>query len=451
MDTIFNTKATIHSSKIAISAILAVAIWALIAPDVVFAQGAISAVEVVSTRLDMLWVIICAMLIFGMQLGFLCFTLGCIREKNTTVVALKNVGDWVVVTIVYFLFGFAINFGLSDSSFIGKGFFLGNGLDEPREIMYFVFQLAFAGTSATIVSGAMAERTSFKAYLAFMICMGCFIYPMFSYWVWGNGLVYSNQPWLQQLGFRDFAGASVVHNIGGWSSLVGAWIVGPRIGRYKSDGTLCNLERTNSPYWLCVGTFILWVGWWGFNGGSFLEWNEQVPGVILNTNIAGAVGGIFAFSHCCLFQRNEDLYAKSIGGILGGLVAITACADVVSPVSATVIGLLAGIIHNLSYDLVLKKLRLDDVVAAVPVHGFCGAWGLLCVALFGKPESLPAGSMLEQLLSQVIGIVVCFAWSVGTSLLCFFLIKSSVGIRVPAMHEIRGLKVSELDSDEDAE
>jgi Amt family ammonium transporter len=399
--------------------------------------------EVTADYLARTWVLLCACLVFFMQIGFLAFEVGCVRKKNTDVIAMKNVGDWLVTTVVFFLIGFGFMFGSSYKGIIGTSLFLGDKVTEQGGMgwEFFLFQLAFAGTSATIVSGATAERLSFKAYLAITVMMAAFIYPIFGHWVWGNAFLSENDPWLVRLGFIDFAGCSVVHNVGAWSSLVGTWFIGPRIGRYRSDGTLAPLE-TNGLLWSCVGTLALWFGWWGFNGGSNLEFNESVGLIIFNTNMAGSSAGLAAFIHCALFQRNRDIGFKTLGGILGGLVSITACCHIVTPGSAFVIGVVAGVLHNIAYDLVIRKWKIDDVVGAIPVHGFCGMWGLLSVALFGQSELLPK-PMLEQLWVQCIGIVTCFVWTVVSSFILFAFIKVFMGARVSAMHEVRGLRLDE--------
>lgn len=399
--------------------------------------------EVTADYLARTWVLLCACLVFFMQFGFLAFEVGCVRKKNTDVIAMKNVGDWLVTTVVFFVLGFGFMFGASYKGIIGTSLFFGDKITEQGGMgwEFFLFQLTFAGTAATIVSGATAERLSFKAYLAITVMMAAFIYPIFGHWVWGNAFLSENDPWLVKLGFIDFAGCSVVHNVGAWSSLVGTWFIGPRIGRYRSDGTIAPLE-TNGLLWSCVGTLALWFGWWGFNGGSNLEFNESVGLIIFNTNMSGSSAGLVAFLHCALMQGSRDIGFKTLGGILGGLVAITACCHVVTPGSAFVIGVIAGILHNVAYDLVIVKWKIDDVVGAIPVHGFCGMLGLLSVALFGEPELLPKPA-IEQLGVQCIGIAVCFVWTVVSSFILFAFIKVFMGARVSAMHEVRGLRLDE--------
>lgn len=403
--------------------------------------------------LDTLWVIIAAALVFFMQAGFLCFEIGCVRPKNAWVTAAKNVADWTVISICYFFIGFGIQYGESAGGLIGTTLFAGVGIDDPNgnhlSWAYFLFQLAFSGTAATIVSGAMAERVNFKAYLLMMVTMGLVIYPVWGHWVWGSGFYATNKPWLQSLGFLDFAGSSAVHMVGGFASLAGIIVLGPRLGRYSRDGQLKKMD-TYGLSWSAVGTMILWFGWWGFNGGSTLAMNKDVGLIIFNTNISAAVGGLVAFVHCVALQGRRDIDGKFLGGILGGLVAVTACCNVVSPLGAVLVGASAGVIHNLAYDLVIRRWRLDDVVGAVPVHAFCGMWGVFCVALFGIESKLP-NPRTEQMLVQLLGIVTCIAWTLSVSFIALRFIKAVFGVRVSAMHEINGLTLEGEEEEEEPE
>lgn len=388
------------------------------------------------------WVLTCSALIFFMQFGFLAFEIGCVRKKNTAVIALKNVGDWLITTVFFYLIGFALMFGESSNGFIGTSYFMPTNLSGRGDLgwEFYLFQLTFAGTSATIVSGATAERVGFKAYLLMTVAMSSIIYPIFGHWVWGAGFVTENKPFLASMGFVDFAGSSVVHSVGAWTSLVGIWFIGPRIGRYRKDGSMAPLE-SNSILWSCLGCLALYFSWWGFNGGSNLKFDDSVGLIIFNTNMSASAAGLSAFIHCTLRQKSQDIAFKVLGGVLGGLVAITACCHVVTPGSAFAIGLLAGIIHNWSFDLVIRKWKIDDVVGAIPVHGACGTWGLLCVALFGEKDLLPLKDMLKQLWVQCIGISVCFVWTVGSAFILFAIIKLLVGVRVSAMAEVNGLSL----------
>ena len=404
---------------------------------------------VTQETVDSLWVLVAASFVFMMQTGFLCFEVGVVRPKNAWVTAAKNVADWTVISVVYFFIGFGLQYGSSVGGWIGSSLFAGVGVDDPAgnhlSWYFFLFQLAFCGTCATIVSGAMAERVNFKAYLFMMVIMGLIIYPVWGHWVWGNGFYGSNKPWLQSMGFMDFAGGSAVHMVGGFAAIAGIVVLGPRLGRYARDGQLKKMDSYGLA-WSGVGTLILWFGWWGFNGGSTLAFNKDVGIIIFNTNVAAAVGGLVAFVHCAALQGRRDIDGKFLGGILGGLVAITPCANVVSPVGAVLVGASAAIVHNLSFDLVIRRWRLDDVVGAVPVHAFCGMWGLICVALFGIESKLRL-PRTEQLLVQLLGIVCCAAWSLGVTYAALRFIKAAFGVRVSAMHEINGLSLEEDDEE----
>ena len=388
---------------------------------------------------SLLWVLFAAGLVYFMQAGFLAFEVGNVRAKNTAATALKNLGDWVVISLIFYLVGYGMMFGASDNGVFGTTLYAGKGFgNDPWQWTQFLFQLAFCGTAATIVSGAMAERTGFKAYLVFTVGMGALIYPIYGHWVW------SDNGWLATLGFHDFAGGSVVHLVGGVASFVGVAMIGPRLGRYASDGTMTKLE-INSPAWAALGIIILWFGWWGFNGGSTLRFDSTVLPIIITTNICAASAAFFAFVHCSIFQNREDIQTKFMGGALGGLVAITAGANVISVESAFVVGAVAGVLHNITYDLVLKRWRLDDVCGAIPVHAFCGIWGLLAVPLFGDMVDPSGQSMglVRGLGVQAVGVGVCIIWTAFTSIIILGIVKQLVGLRVAPMREIRGLGIGE--------
>ena len=426
-------------------------LWALItllSPGLGMAQAQ-AAENTTQFNVDVLWIVVASALVFVMQFGFLAFEVGCVRRKNMVVTAMKNLGDWLIVSIVFFLVGFAILYGTSAGGFIGTDHFLGLGVAEHSKMgwTFFLFQLTFAGTAATIVSGAMAERTGFKAYLLFTIFMAVIIYPVYGHWVWGTGLHEDNQPWLWALGFRDFAGGSVVHITGASAAFVGIRMVGPRLGRYSSDGKVNEME-SESLLWSCLGLLILWFGWFGFNGGSALAVNADIGLIIFNTNISASAAGIAAFAHAQLYQSRRNTVEKTLGGAIGGLVAITACANMVTPISALAIGAVAGLVHNVTYELVIHRWRLDDVVGAIPAHGFCGAWGILCVAIFGNSAALPH-DMVTQLGIQAVGIAACVAWGIASSWVFFRVLKMFIGLRVDPMREIRGLSLSAHEDDQD--
>jgi Amt family ammonium transporter len=316
---------------------------------------------------------------------------------------------------------------------------LGSAGGSPLGMVFFLFQLAFAGTALTIVSGAMSERTGFIPYLTASILIGLFIYPVFGHWAWGNLFFSDNQAWLADLGFIDFAGSTVVHSVGAWVALVGVWFVGPRLGRYNGEGKIQPFLPHSYAYSV-LGVFLLWFGWWGFNGGSTLAFNDSVGSIILNTNLSAAAAGLAAFFHSYIFQKKNDVYGKIIGGVLTGLVAITAGAHVVSASGAIAIGLLAGIVHNLSFDLVIKKWKLDDPVGAIPVHGFGGVFGTLAVGIFGK-SNLLALPRLEQIGVQFLGVVVCFIFTTSFAYFLFWSLKKTVGLRVSPLEEKNGISL----------
>jgi Amt family ammonium transporter len=412
-----------------------------------------------ANRINMIWVIAAAALVFLMQAGFLVFEIGVVRIKNTMVTAMKNVGDWIVVSAAFFAIGFGLMFGHTIEGFLGTDLFLGDGIEGAKaaaggaaslEWSFVVFQLAFCGTAATIVSGAMAERTGFKAYLLFAFIMGAVIYPIFGHWVWG-GLYFGegNEGWLYAMGFRDFAGSSVVHGVGAWASLAGIKVVGPRLGRYGSDGRLNRMDSAGMG-WSAFGVLILWFGWWGFNGGSTLIADKSVAPIIFNTNLAAAMAGLAGFIHAGTFGQRQYMEEKFLGSVIGGLVAITACCDVVTPVGAAIVGMIAGPLHNWGFDMVIKKWRIDDVVGAIPVHGICGAWGCLAVGVLGQADAIPLARM-SQIGVQALGVVVCIAFALPVSWIVFKLIKATVGIRVDPMNEIQGLALSAPEAAEETD
>jgi ammonium transporter, Amt family len=367
-----------------------------------------------------------------------------VRGKNVTTTAFKNLIDWIAAGIVFSLIGFGLMFGLSYGGIIGTNLFLFEGINNHKlGYIFYFFQLAFAGTSLTIVSGALAERCGFIPYLCCALLMGLVIYPVFGHWSWGNMFYPNNGAWLADLGFIDFSGSTVIHGIGAWVALVGVMMLGPRIGRYDKNGNVNTADfEGNNIAFSVFGVFILWFGWIGFNGGSVLEMNNTVGLIIVNTNICAIFSAFAGFIHCFFFQKREDLYEKLIGSALGGLVAVTACCHCIDPFRAIIIGLCAGIIHNIAYDLVIKKWRFDDVVGAIPVHGFCGIFGTLCVGLFGDLSAFNGASRIEQIGVQLLGVVVCFLWTTCTSLALFSILKATSGLRVSPKLELEGVSIT---------
>lgn len=380
---------------------------------------------------NILWLIISAALVFFMQAGFLLLETGLVRSKNSINVAIKNIIDYVIGSICFFALGYGLMFGSTYNGYFGKNIFFLEGISTGQEFAFFLFQVTFMGTAATIVSGAVAERIKFNAYIICSAFVTLIIYPIFGHWTWGGG-------WLSQMGFIDFAGSTVVHSVGGWVALAGVIVLGPRTNRFGQDGKAQDLYGHNLPI-AVLGAFILWFGWFGFNGGSTLSLSDNVPKIIVNTSIAACGGGFMAilFSY---IRNGIPSVEGTINGVLGGLVAITACCDAVSPVMAIVIGGVAGMLVDLVSLFMVGILKLDDVVGAFPVHGFCGIWGTLSVSIFNLDASLRTW---EQFQIQLIGVATCAVWAFGLGLILFYLLHFIMKIRVSLEDEERGLNESE--------
>lgn len=410
-----------------------------------------------SMSLDQLWILISASLVFLMQGGFLCLESGLVRSRNAELVAMKNFVDWALCNLLFFAVGFGLMFGTSFHGWIGVDLFLLRELElaspsTPGPWLFFLFQLAFAGTAATIVSGAIAGRASLAAYVAATVAMTIVVYPVIGHWVWGGALVPDNRPWLAELGFLDFAGSTVVHSTGAWFALAAAWRIGPRQGRFSATGEP-RAFKSHSFQFAALGALLLWIGWWGFNGGSTLAFDETVGPIVLNTNLAGAAGGLVALAHALVRQGGRDTGMKMLGGALGGLVAITASCNFANPGEAILIGAVAGVFHNVAIEALLTR-GIDDPVGAIAVHGACGAWGTLAVALV-LPENAMAMSRAGHFAIQLLGVVTCFVWSGGIGLLCFELIQRTVGLRIAPELEREGTfvdgRLNRADPDSDAE
>lgn len=385
---------------------------------------------------DLLWVLLCTGLVFLMQAGFMCVESGLTRAKNSINVAVKNMADFGLSVALFWGFGYALMFGASQAGWIGGSRFLPSTEAAPKLVAFFLFQAMFCGTATTIISGAVAERLKFTAYLLIACLVSGFIYPLFGHWAW-NGLLEENTGgWLGNLGFLDFAGSTVVHSVGAWVGLATLVIVGPRHGRF-SQGAAHKIQGSNLPFSV-LGALLLWFGWIGFNGGSTLALNNQVPGIILNTVLAGVAGTVTAAILSWLQHRLLEVEFL-INGSLAGLVAITACCDRVSTPLAFVVGSTGAAVAVLvSYGLV--RWRIDDAVDAIAVHGGAGAWGTLCVALFGQLDSL---NRVSQLLIQLLGVGTCFVWAFGTSWLVLSVTNRFFALRVTEEDEILGLNISE--------
>jgi Amt family ammonium transporter len=389
--------------------------------------------------MDVLWILCAAMLVFVMQAGFLCLESGLVRSKNSINVAAKNISDFTVSSTIFWAVGFAIMFGDSYGGIVGTDNFLFGNDASPLLITTFLFQMMFCGTAATLVSGAVAERTSYFGYLIITVTISLFIYPVVGHWAWAGIISGTATGWLELIGFVDFAGSTVVHSVGGWVALAAILIIGPRIGQF--DESSRRIPGSNVPM-AVLGAMLIWFGWFGFNGGSTLGWTESVPSILLNTCLAAFWGGIAA----TIIKYKTDGYIdvlQIINGVLSGLVAITASCHVVSVGSAVIIGFIAGIIAFYGGRW-LEHKKIDDVMGVVPVHLFAGIWGTLAVALFGNSESIGTGlSQFEQLESQLIGIVVIGVYSFSIAYLILRVVNHFYSLRVSEKEELIGLNVAE--------
>ncbi len=391
-----------------------------------------------ATQLDIAWILMCAALVMLMQAGFCCLESGLCRAKNSINVAIKNLLDFCVAAIAFWAFGFALMFGKSWHGLIGTSWFAVDPAAGTWLLTFLLFQLVFCGTSTTIVSGAVAERTRFTAYLLMSLVMSGVLYPILGHWVWGGALEGSPSGWLARVGFIDFAGSTAVHSLGGWFSLAAVLVIGPREGRFRENSP--PISGHNIPLATC-GAMLLWFGWFGFNGGSTLAVNDKLPLVLLNTNLAAAAGSLMGLALSGLIDRRA-MVDHCINGAIAGLVGITASCHMVSPLSAIAIGAIGGAVC-VAGSYLLIRLRIDDAVGAVPVHAFGGAWGTLAVAIFGNTAAMSGLTRWEQLGVQSLGIGVCFAWSFGVGGILLLIMNKFHHLRVDLHSEKQGLNVSE--------
>lgn len=399
----------------------------------------------VQTNANILWTLIAAALVFWMQAGFAFLEAGFTRAKNAAHIMMKNVLDMSFGAIAFWAIGFGLMFGASQGFFGSDRFFASpdnNTADGQWEYTFWMFQVVFAATAATIVSGAMAERTKFSGYLIYSVFVTALIYPIFGHWAWGNLLVSDNQgSWLATLGFIDFAGSTVVHSVGGWAALAGAIVVGPRLGKYSKDGRPRVIAGHNLTM-AALGTFILFLGWFGFNGGSTTTADGSVPRIIVNTFLAASTGAILAML-TTWFKFGKPDVGMTLNGTLAGLVGITAPCATVTPLGAIIIGMVAGVIVVFSV-LFFDKIKVDDPVGAISVHGVCGAWGTIAAALLHENLFLGVPFDLgKALLIQVLGVLVAFVWTFCTAFVLFKIVAVTVGLRVSEEEEIQGLDLSE--------
>lgn len=397
--------------------------------------------EMDGSIVDMLWVVIAAAFVFLMQPGFMCLESGMTRSKNSINVAVKNLADFVLSVMTFWVMGYGVMFGLTNMGFFGTTDFFTEIGNDGSIAAFFLFQAMFCGTATTIFSGAVAERMRFSSYLIIVFILSTVIYPVFGHWAW-NGLQYGEASgWLGAAGFIDFAGSTVVHSVGGWIALATLLVVGPREGRFDNKNSFFGFNGSNLPLSV-LGTCLLWFGWIGFNGGSTLAMNESVPRIVVLTILAGASGALSNLLIGYSFTRISRV-GFLINGSLGGLVAITAGCHVVDTVGAVTIGLIAGGISFFT-EILLIKVKIDDAVGAIPVHLSCGIWGTLALAFFGDPQLIGTGlAMWNQLFVQLTGVLAAFVISF---LLPFFILRKIdrfYPLRASSEDEHIGLNVSE--------
>jgi len=395
---------------------------------------------------DTIWVLFTAFLVFFMQAGFAMVESGFTRAKNAVNILMKNLMDFSMGSVAFWALGFAIMFG-NGNGFMGlKGWFVNANTQAFNSLNWtsvptlaaWMFQLVFAATAATIVSGAMAERTKFNCYLIYSVVITAIIYPIVGHWIWGGG-------WLAGLGMLDFAGSTVVHSTGGWLALTGAIILGPRLGKYDDDGKPRPIPGHNLPL-AALGVFILWLGWFGFNPGSTMAADAPaISHVAVTTNLAAAVGAIAAMLTTWVLLKKPDA-GMALNGALAGLVGITAPCAFVSPIGAVIIGLLAGIAVVLAV-FFFERIHVDDPVGAISVHGVCGALGTILLGFFHTEQGIfyaaDKVAALKFLGAQILGVVSVFAWCIVTGLILFSILKATLKLRVSEEEEMEGLDFGE--------
>mgnify|MGYP003398559558 FL=1 len=405
--------------------------------------------------LDTVWMLLAAMLVFFMQPGFALCEAGFTRSKNTANILFKNFVDFMFGSVLFWFIGFGFMFGSDGAGFIGAPnfgdlSFYKSSAGLPTE-GFLIFETVFCATSATIVSGAMAERTKFSMYCVYSFFISLIIYPVEGHWTWGGGWLCNADDasfMMQTFGatFHDFAGSAIVHSVGGVLALIGAIALGPRLGKYKKDGR-SNAIPGHSLTLAALGVFILWFGWFGFNPGSQLaasgeENRVAISHVFLTTNLAAVVGGLGTM-FVTWIKYGKPSFSLTLNGVLAGLVGITAGCDMVSPAGAVVIGLVCGVILPFSIEFIDQKLHIDDPVGASSVHGVCGILGTIMTGLLSVSEGLFYGHGAGFLGAQVFGIVVIDLWAAATGIILFFGIKKIAGLRVDARIEEEGLDIYE--------
>ncbi|MGE3300128.1 MAG: ammonium transporter, partial [Arcobacter sp.] len=362
-------------------------------------------------EINLLWILVSAFLVFMMQLGFSLVETGVVRSKNTINVAMKNLIDTVFSIIFFWLFGFGLMFGMDSFGLIGIDKFLIDGKDLQLNGFFF-FQAMFAATAITIVSGAVAERIKFNGYIVVAIIVSSIIYPIFGHWAWNdNG-------WLKELGFVDFAGSTVVHSVGAWIGLAGAIVLGPRLGKFRKNKTIYFAPSNHN--FIVFGVFILFFAWFGFNAGSLLEFKPEVTSILLNTLLAGVFGGLSAWI-ITLFSKEKVGVEIFSFGIIAGLVGITAGCYEFNAIQSAFVGFISSFIMHFTDIFLTKKLKIDDPLSVVSIHGFVGVWGTIAVGIFANlPENF---TRLHFIFVQTLGVFVAFNFSFSFGLLIFLFLK----------------------------
>ncbi|WP_027364074.1 ammonium transporter [Desulfotruncus alcoholivorax] len=393
-----------------------------------------------ASGIDTVWVLLCAALVLFMEAGFAFLEAGFIRAKNSLNIVMKVFTDCTFGMLGFWAIGFGLMYGMNVSGLVGSsGFFLTGNLQHIDLSIpipaFWIFQAAFAMVVASIVSGAVAERMKFSAYIIFTFLCTSFLYPVAGHWIWGVG------GWLNKLGMIDFAGSAAVHAFGGWASLAAVLVLGPRTGKYNEDGS-ANVLPAHNMHLAFLGTFILWFGWFGFNPGSSLSGlNSSIAHIALTTNLAAAAGGATGILFTMRRYGKADP-SMAINGALAGLAAITAGTAAVSPGSAAIIGAVAGILVVLAVEF-FDRVKADDPVGAIAVHGVGGTWGVLAVGLFATKGGLFFGGGIHQLVVQTLGVLGVSVWAFGMTYLVFVLLKAIMGIRVTRQEEFEGLDLNE--------
>jgi len=398
-------------------------------------------VDSLATTIDMVWVLVAATLVMTMQVGFMLLESGSVRTKNAVSVAQKNLLDFAFSTVVFTTIGFGLAFGVATTwlPFGTDPSFFALDAVSRENATFFIFQVMFCGTAATIVSGAVAERMRLRAYITLCIFVAGLVYPVFTHWAWGTALGASSGAFLANAGFVDFAGSTVVHATGGWFALAACIVLGPRDGRF-TDGPAIRFSG-HSAVLASAGALFLFIGWIGFNGGSTLAASPAVPGIVLNTVLAGAAGGVVGYG--VMWFGGAMLPERAVNGVIGGLVAVTAGCHFVPPGAALLLGALGGLCANGANYLLETRFRIDDAVGAVGVHAVAGVIGTIGLALLAPVDVLPAGSRMAQLLVQAEGSLLNFAWAFGLGLALTHAIRPFVTLRVTGEEEAVGLNAAE--------